>query len=223
MDKERSPALKSRLDSLLKRQAESLSTGLGAEGWKAFRSDVRTTEPQPTRKIEELRSRLGSAGSRSPNHSFATQNSHYNSPLRERLGMASQQPPSHVASISMLPDRRHQSPFARAREKFDSFYDNLKVASQQPDRSSILDRMQALSRAPLPPRSPSNFDARIKELTLRGGSPTRSEELSTVISLDTLLAAREALQKRGLKGAPQTYVSELKAFCQLILSQTQSS
>ncbi len=54
-------------------------------------------------------------------------------------------------------------------------------------------------------------------------SPTRAESLPEVLSLDALLMAKGVMQKRGLKNEPQTYVSELKAFCKLVLAHTADS
>ena len=222
MYRDRSPPSHSRLDSLLKRQTESLDPSL--DSWKAFRSEVRAAEP--TRKIEELkaRNRQASPLGRSANGSF----SHLTSP-RERLG--GQFLPGHISSQST--DRRYQSPITKARDKFEAFYEGLKTqGSQVSEKRPALDRIQALAKGPLPPRSPTGFDFKLQGLSAlpRTGSPYRKVEglgkdargIHTILPLERLQQARESLQRSGLQGASATYESELRAFAKLILASSEA-
>ena len=226
MYKDRSPAPQSRLDSLLKRQADSLSQG--QDSWKAFRSEVRATEPG--RKIEELKAlnRQSTPLARSPNHSFSRDTLQLSSPLRERLGGPLFSGHIQSSSVSSA-ERRYQSPVAKARDQFEAFYESLKQGNAQVEKKSVLDRLQTLSRGQLPPRSPTNFDVRLQSLTAvkRNMSPPRRTEdlgkdprglLPSVLPLESLRQAREAMQRTGLQGVSASYASELRALAEEVLA-----
>lgn len=222
MYRERSPS--SRLDSLLKRQVESLDPSL--DSWKAFRSEVRGAEP--TRKIEELkaRNRQTSPLARSPNSSFSRESLHLGSPLRERL--AGQLVPGHISSQST--DRRYQSPTTKARDKFEAFYEGLKKQGSPPsEKKPVLERIQALAKGPLPPRSPTGLLQGLNTLP-RTGSPHRQVEnlgkdgrgIHTILPFERLQQARESLLRSGLQGANAAYESELRAFARLVLASSEA-
>ena len=217
MYRDRSPPPPSRLDSLLKQQAERLDPAL--DSWKTFRSEVRAAEP--TRKIEELKAlNRQTTPLRSPNHSFS-RDSLFTSPLRERLAG------QHVATQST--DRRYQSPISKAKDKFEAFYESLKSQGRGSEQNrAVLGRIQTLVKGPLPPRSPTNLEVKLQGLSAakRLGSPRgRGEEmgkdvreLPSILPLQRLQQAKEALQRTGLQGLTPSYESELRAFAKLVIA-----
>ena len=191
---------------------------------------------EPTRRIDELKAlnRQGTPLSRSPNHSFSRDTLQISSPLRERFGgplLA-----GHVQSSSLSTDRRYQSPIAKARDKFDSFYESLKSQGNPfGEKKSVLDRIQTIAKGQLPPRSPTNFDARLQNLSVIKRSlspPRRNEELakdegtrvvqsvSSLLPLDQLRQVTTCVQRNGLTGVSATYESELRALAKLVLGAT---
>lgn len=137
----------------------------------------------------------------------------------------------HIQSSSLSSaERRYQSPITKARDQFESFYAGLKMQGNSLiEKKSVMDRLQTLSKGQLPPRSPTNFDARLQSLSAvkRSISPPRRAEdlgkevrsqLPSILSLDSLRQAREALQRNGLQGVSSSYESELRALAEQILS-----
>lgn len=214
MYRDRSPPPPSRLDSLLKKQAERLDPAL--DSWKAFRSEVRAAEP--TRKIEELKVlNRQTTPLRSPSHSFS-RDSLFTSPIRDRL--SGQQ---HVSTMST--DRRYQSPISKAKDNFEAFYENLKSQGRGSEQNrAVLGRIQTLVKGPLPPRSPTNLEVKLQGLSTakRLGSPRgRGEdvrELPSILPLQRLQQAKEALHRSGLQGLTPSYSTELQAFARLVLA-----
>lgn len=137
----------------------------------------------------------------------------------------------HIQSSSLSSaERRYQSPIAKARDQFESFYASLKTQGNLGlEKKSVMDRLQTLSKGQLPPRSPTNFDVRLQSLSAvkRSISPPRRTEdpdkeirsqLPSILPLESLRQAREALQRGGLQGVSSSYESELKALAEQILS-----